>query len=217
MKKIHRQKWVGLTLAAATAITLGACKKAPSTSEGGTDGEKPAAKEPAKKTLAEQVIGKWGVDKAATIKALEGATDLDPAMAAMAKPMIEKVAGMIALEVTKDSSSFHGPGEVKNGPYTMSDVDEAAGTFTLAFDNEEKKVSLDGDTMTALGEGEPPMVLTRIDDADFKARTEAAAAFNPASLFEGVGGGIEELGAELENAIKGAVEGALEDAGGGTE
>ena len=173
---------------AALALTvvlcsLPACKKAEPDEGGSSTGGVPASPQP---TVAERIQGYWLPSKDSLLEmaladleasAPPGGVTAD--MTAQVRAQIEASAGAFILHFEEGKTRALADDRVETGTYELSDVDEAAGTFTatMAEDGGQTVVGageIKGDSMKLrTGEGEPPMELTRANQAEWDRRMDA--------------------------------------------
>ena len=200
--KINHFTRNGLTvLAAVSAIFLGACKKAPEGETGSTGGAgggsgEPKTAAPAKK-IDEQLVGYWAPDKASLTSLMgeevakqfggpggPGAEMADKILV----PMVDAMVEFFVFELNGEKAFIVGPeGYEEQGSYEIVNSDAATGDFTVKTtdkgtgETEEGKGNIKGDKMSFTKDG-ITMAMNRIDEAEFKVRSEKAKSFNPQEL-----------------------------------
>ncbi len=211
-------------LAAAAALSLGACKDGSkdggadsgSGGDGGSGGSAPASE-----SVSDQLVGVWAPNVEKMLEAAKAEMPADQFQAA--EPMMKMMAEMMTLEIGKGTATMHSPEGPEEGTYTLADVDESAGTFSITVSKEGEEDmtgtgEIAGDTLSMTMDGDS-LIMDRIDAATLQARIEKAKNFDPSSLFQGLGesleGALNEGGASLEDALNEAaagLQGALDDA-----
>jgi hypothetical protein len=227
---------LGSATAVAFAFALSSCKKADTpddegrgdkTPPAGDAGEKtppttgggdktpeptPPTPEPAGKSTADMINGYWGMDKAGMLAALKKEQGDTPEFA-LTSMMVEAIADKMVIQLDNGKATVHGPEGPEEESYKIKSSDDATGEFVVDMiekdgTSEEGKGKVEGDKMTLLRDGDPPMVMLRISEEEFAKRAKAMANLDMEALMKKVMGSLIP-----PDAIPGGGAPAIPDAG----
>jgi hypothetical protein len=136
---------------------------------------------PAASGIAAKLNGYWVPDKDGMLKIAQdliaqqsGPEGNNPAAMAMATQMVEGMLNSMVGKMEDGKSTLYSPNGIEESTYEVTGSDEATGEFTL------ETTDPDGNTENATGQfqgdllsltiGGQPIVLTRIDEAEFEKR-----------------------------------------------
>lgn len=150
--------------------------------------------EPAGKSTADLIDGYWGMDKAGMLAAVKAEMGDSPEFA-MTSMMIEAIADKMVVRLDNGKATVHGPEGPEEESYKIKSSDDATGEFVVDMiekdgTSEVGKGKIEGDKMTLLREGDPPMVMNRISEEEFAKRAKAIAELDMEALMKKVMGAL---------------------------